>query len=434
MARRPRLAPLAAAGSIALLTAQAGAQPSMGHMASGAWTSIAGWVVSTWMGCVSWTLSAAQDGIDTAHAFASPSTALAPEPGLYRPVNPASPCGNPAPGWMLCEADDAPDRLVILVHGLDEPGCVWNDLAPALVEEGYEVARFEYPNDQPIADSAALLRGELARLGAAGVGHVDFVAHSMGGLVLLDALTHPGGANSTPGAIMPRVERVITVGTPFEGSPWARARCVTEAREQYTRWKAGDHAWTDLTGGLADGHGQAGTDLLPGSTFFQHLVGRSMPQSVEWTALVARLVPDWTVEPSTYPALGAPQSAWNNSVDWLGNLVGDGVVTMRSASAAPSDDVTAVASGPTGLWVATRAGYARLFAAHGFEIDADSPSQTVLFPEMDESVEVPEITTACWDILGKSPDAVMCAGSNAHLALGTTSPIPGAFSPVVGLP
>ena len=36
---------------------------------------------------------------------------------------------------------------------------------------------------------------------------------------------------------------------------------------------------------------------------------------------------------------------------------------------------------------------------------------TVLFPEMDESVEVPEITTACWGILDKSPDAVMCASS-----------------------
>ncbi len=56
-----------------------------------------------------------------------------------------------------------------------------------------------------------------------------------------------------------------------------------------------------------------------------------------------------------------------------------------------------------------RAGYARLFAAHGFEIDAEDPARTVLFPEMDESAEVPEITTACWDILGKSPESVMCA-------------------------
>ncbi len=30
---------------------------------------------------------------------------------------------------------------------------------------------------------------------------------------------------------------------------------------------------------------------------------------------------------------------------------------------------------------------------------------------MDESVEVPEITTACWGILNKSPNDVMCASS-----------------------
>lgn len=60
---------------------------------------------------------------------------------------------------------------------------------------------------------------------------------------------------------------------------------------------------------------------------------------------------------------------------------------------------------------AARAGYAALFAENGFRIDARDPAATVLFPEMDERAEVPEITTACWDILGKSPDSVMCASS-----------------------
>lgn len=59
----------------------------------------------------------------------------------------------------------------------------------------------------------------------------------------------------------------------------------------------------------------------------------------------------------------------------------------------------------------SRAGYAALFVEHGFGINAFDPGQTVLFPEMDEAVEVPEITTACWDILGKTPDDVMCSSS-----------------------
>ncbi|WP_411352871.1 radical SAM protein [Leisingera aquaemixtae] len=58
-----------------------------------------------------------------------------------------------------------------------------------------------------------------------------------------------------------------------------------------------------------------------------------------------------------------------------------------------------------------RAGYAALFEKHGFAIDARDPARTVLFPEMDERVEVPEITSACWGILNKSPDSVMCASS-----------------------
>jgi len=35
----------------------------------------------------------------------------------------------------------------------------------------------------------------------------------------------------------------------------------------------------------------------------------------------------------------------------------------------------------------------------------------MLFPEMDATVEVPEITTACWGILNKHPEQVMCASS-----------------------
>ncbi|HEY4921075.1 MAG TPA: radical SAM protein [Xanthobacteraceae bacterium] len=60
---------------------------------------------------------------------------------------------------------------------------------------------------------------------------------------------------------------------------------------------------------------------------------------------------------------------------------------------------------------AERAGYARFFAEHAIPVDADDPAALVLFPEMDAGADVPEITAACWGILGKSPDAVMCASS-----------------------
>jgi hypothetical protein len=56
-----------------------------------------------------------------------------------------------------------------------------------------------------------------------------------------------------------------------------------------------------------------------------------------------------------------------------------------------------------------REGYAGLIAAKGWRLDASSPADVVLLPEMDERAEVPEITTACWGILKLSPSDVMCA-------------------------
>ncbi|MBV8777485.1 MAG: radical SAM protein [Alphaproteobacteria bacterium] len=58
-----------------------------------------------------------------------------------------------------------------------------------------------------------------------------------------------------------------------------------------------------------------------------------------------------------------------------------------------------------------RGGFARLFAEVGIAIEAGDPVALTIFPEMDATVDVPEITTACWGILGKSPDSVMCATS-----------------------
>jgi MoaA/NifB/PqqE/SkfB family radical SAM enzyme len=60
---------------------------------------------------------------------------------------------------------------------------------------------------------------------------------------------------------------------------------------------------------------------------------------------------------------------------------------------------------------AVRNGYAALFAEHAIPVDAHDPVHLMLFPEMDKTRDVPEITTACWGILHKSPEDVMCASS-----------------------
>jgi hypothetical protein len=58
-----------------------------------------------------------------------------------------------------------------------------------------------------------------------------------------------------------------------------------------------------------------------------------------------------------------------------------------------------------------REGYRTLIRANGLAIDAEDPARLILFPEMDAGLDTPEITEACWGILKKSPDAIMCATS-----------------------
>ncbi|WOI52710.1 radical SAM protein [Parvularcula sp. LCG005] len=60
---------------------------------------------------------------------------------------------------------------------------------------------------------------------------------------------------------------------------------------------------------------------------------------------------------------------------------------------------------------ASRNGYETLISDLSLPIDATDPKQLVLFAEMRAKDDPPEITTACWGILGKSPEQIMCSSS-----------------------
>ena len=55
--------------------------------------------------------------------------------------------------------------------------------------------------------------------------------------------------------------------------------------------------------------------------------------------------------------------------------------------------------------------YAELFDSLGIAVKSRDPASLVLFPEMDERLDVAEITTSCWGLLSVSPDQMMCATS-----------------------
>ena len=58
-----------------------------------------------------------------------------------------------------------------------------------------------------------------------------------------------------------------------------------------------------------------------------------------------------------------------------------------------------------------RDAFHKLISQRGYNINAYSGAELIIFPEMDERVDVPEITTGCWDILGLDPSDMMCATS-----------------------
>ena len=226
--------------------------------------------------------------------------------------------------WTALSADKAlPTRVVLLIHGLDEPGAIFDDLAPALAQAGHTPLYFEYPNDQRIADSADLLHVALKLLRHRGVDRVDLVCHSMGGLVARDCLTrdtmYAGQADARDG--LPDIDRWITVGTPYKGSPLAGLRLIGEWREQAVRW-----ADSVVSGGptpagaLADGAGEAGEDLKPDSAFLTDLNTRPLPTGAQLTVI--------------YGVIAHGVQFAN-----IGDELGDGVVPVWSAIPEGAGDV-----------------------------------------------------------------------------------------------
>ncbi len=266
--------------------------------------------------------------------------------------------------WELIDDGDEaapalPRRMVLLIHGMDEPGGIWDDLAPALARAGHEVARFDYPNDQGLVDSAELLTGALVDLRARGVREVSIVAHSAGGLIARDVLTRdaPAMYRGEPRGHerLPDVRRLIMVGTPNRGAALAHVRVLAEARELLARWISSDGKdAAALLGFLHDGDGEIANDLLPDSAYLTDLNARPLPRTgedgVEITVIVGavaqeaseslRGVLSWRIVRETLgdERLRAAEAAIRD----LSGTVGDGIVPVESQMLDGAADVVRV--------------------------------------------------------------------------------------------
>lgn len=186
-----------------------------------------------------------------------------------------------------------PDRIgqdasiVILIHGLDEPGQVWMNLAPVLYERGFRVLIMTYPNDQPITASTQFVFEQIAAFFKGEKREVSLVAHSMGGLISRDLLTDPKFSYSQKAALgkVPRVKQLIMVGTPNHGAQLAQFRFFLEIRDQFHHLFDDNAHWLN---GFLDGAGEAGIDLLPGSRFLTQLNSRPLPDHVDFQVIAGR--------------------------------------------------------------------------------------------------------------------------------------------------
>jgi pimeloyl-ACP methyl ester carboxylesterase len=228
---------------------------------------------------------------------------------------------------------------VILVHGLDEPGQVWINLTPVLVDGGFRVWNLFYPNDQPIAESGRLFFEEMILFRKEGPENVSIVAFSMGGLVAREMLTRPEFAYSRSALEkkVPKVAQLIMVGTPNHGSELARFRIFMEFRDQLTHLFTGNYSWLN---GILDGAGEAGLDLIPGSAFLEALNARPNPEDVRMSVIAGVMS---STDAGDLERMAdklkqtLPESArdsveqMENALNSVAHVLGDGIVPVQSA-------------------------------------------------------------------------------------------------------
>ena len=207
-------------------------------------------------------------------------------------------------------ADHPARNSVILVHGLDDPGIIWDDLIPILQENQFPVLILSYPNDQAIEASSLFFFEQMQRLAKKNTGTVSIVTHSMGGLVARDMLTRPDLDYSRAAACkkVPAVNRLILVGPPNSGTQMARFRSLIETKDQIYHLFLSEAHWLHC---LLDGTGAAGVDLLPGSRFLARLNQRPLPQGVQIQIIAGMIFP------------GSDEA-------YLKNILGDGLVSVNA--------------------------------------------------------------------------------------------------------
>jgi pimeloyl-ACP methyl ester carboxylesterase len=102
-------------------------------------------------------------------------------------------------------------KAVIEIHGITRSSKTYYAMGPALEKDGYLVVPFDYPSTRiDITQAASYLNRVIQSLD--GVDEIDFVVHSLGGLVTRAWFKNHGD---------PRVKRIVMLGVPNRGAEMA---------------------------------------------------------------------------------------------------------------------------------------------------------------------------------------------------------------------
>ena len=196
-------------------------------------------------------------------------------------------------------------RPVLLVHGLRGLTSGWYEVAGALRARGETVVMLSYrPFAQTVEEVAERLADTVGTLlDDTGADKVHLVGHSLGGVVIAQAFAD--------GMLTGQVDTVVTVASPFGGSPWASLLPV----------------------------GATVRSLRGGSPLLRRLAVAPAPEGVSWLAISATsdlIVPGRRSVP--------PQSTVVNlAVDGIGHrgLLQDPQVVTSIVDALPTYDLVA---------------------------------------------------------------------------------------------
>ena len=146
-------------------------------------------------------------------------------------------------------------RPVLLVHGFGGTKSSWSYFAQTLNARGHTVDAITYtPLGTSVEQLADRLAVEVGRmLSQTGAEKVHLVGHSLGGVVIAQAIAS--------GRLTGKVDTVVTLGSPFGGSPWAHVLPF----------------------------GAIIRELREGSPLLRRLASAPIPDGVRWLAFTATL-------------------------------------------------------------------------------------------------------------------------------------------------